>query len=251
MSPERRPISPADLDDIVEAIDSLNHRLRIFESMFPHGALATAGDGHVHQESMEVLDDGVSQGKGFQIDVTGITGPTRSGRRFTLALGALSDAVLALDVKKDGVLVGSVPAALTELEVKKDGVVVGSAVGTGTAAIDAWPVGSVFISVVSTNPNTLLGGGTWSAIATGRMLVGIDAADVDFDTVEETGGAKTHTHGNHVVTQPASHGSQQVSTAGTGNAADDTAHTGTAVDAHNTPASVPPFYVVYIWKRTA
>ena len=55
----------------------------------------------------------------------------------------------------------------------------------------AWPVGSVFISVVSTNPNTLLGGGTWVAFGTGRVLVGIDSADADFDTVEETGGAKT------------------------------------------------------------
>lgn len=57
----------------------------------------------------------------------------------------------------------------------------------------AWPVGSVFISVVSTNPATLLGLGTWAAIATGRMLVGIDAGDPDFDTPEEVGGSKTVT----------------------------------------------------------
>ena len=57
----------------------------------------------------------------------------------------------------------------------------------------AWPVGSVFISVVSTNPATLLGFGTWSAFAAGRMLVGLDSGDTDFDTVEEVGGAKTKT----------------------------------------------------------
>ena len=57
----------------------------------------------------------------------------------------------------------------------------------------AWPVGSVFISVVSTNPATLLGVGTWTAFGAGRVLVGIDALDTSFDTVEETGGSKTHT----------------------------------------------------------
>jgi hypothetical protein len=57
-----------------------------------------------------------------------------------------------------------------------------------------YPVGSVYINAaVSTNPGTLLGFGTWAAFGAGRVLVGLDAGDVDFDTVEETGGAKTHT----------------------------------------------------------
>lgn len=55
----------------------------------------------------------------------------------------------------------------------------------------AWPVGSVFISVSSTNPGTSLGFGTWVAFGAGRVLVGLDAGDPDFDTSEETGGAKT------------------------------------------------------------
>ena len=55
---------------------------------------------------------------------------------------------------------------------------------------EAFPVGSVFIAVVSTNPGTLLGYGTWSAFAAGRVLVGLDSGQIEFDTVKETGGAK-------------------------------------------------------------
>lgn len=58
-------------------------------------------------------------------------------------------------------------------------------------ASGAWPIGSVFISVVSTNPATLLGFGTWSAFGAGRVLVGLDSGDTNFDVAEETGGAKT------------------------------------------------------------
>ena len=63
---------------------------------------------------------------------------------------------------------------------------------SGSTALDAYPVGAVYISVVSTSPATLFGG-TWVAFGAGRVLVGIDAGQPEFDTVEETGGAKTHT----------------------------------------------------------
>lgn len=57
-----------------------------------------------------------------------------------------------------------------------------------------YPVGSIYINAtVATNPGTLLGFGTWVAFGAGRVPVGLNSGDVDFDTAEETGGAKTST----------------------------------------------------------
>lgn len=67
----------------------------------------------------------------------------------------------------------------------------GALTATGGPGGEAFPVGSVFVSVVSTNPADLLGYGTWSAIGAGRVPVGLDSGDTDFDTEKETGGAKT------------------------------------------------------------
>ncbi len=61
------------------------------------------------------------------------------------------------------------------------------------SAVQAFPVGSIYTSVTSTNPATTLGYGTWTAFGTGRFLVGVDTSDTDFDTVMETGGSKNAT----------------------------------------------------------
>lgn len=62
-----------------------------------------------------------------------------------------------------------------------------------TAALQAvYPVGSIYINATSSsNPATLLGFGTWEAFGAGRVMVGLNGSDTDFDTAEETGGSKT------------------------------------------------------------
>ena len=55
-----------------------------------------------------------------------------------------------------------------------------------------YPVGSIYISKNNTNPETIFGG-TWVAYGTGRTLVGVDTSQSEFNTVEKTGGEKTHT----------------------------------------------------------
>lgn len=54
-----------------------------------------------------------------------------------------------------------------------------------------YPVGSIYMSVNSTNPSSLFGG-TWVAWGSGRVPVGINTSDTSFNTVEKTGGSKTH-----------------------------------------------------------
>jgi hypothetical protein len=56
-----------------------------------------------------------------------------------------------------------------------------------------YPVGSIYLSIVDTNPGTWLSGTTWSTWGTGKVPVGVDASDTSFNTVEKTGGEKTHT----------------------------------------------------------
>jgi hypothetical protein len=154
--------------------------------------------------------------------------------------------------------------------------------GANGTAGTAWPIGSVFISVVSTNPNTLLGLGTWEAIAAGCVLVGINSGDADFDTVEDTGGAKTvqasnqaftgtastdivnHTHDTtvYVGTSDGTYGTFDSSSTTPGTAK--TITTGNPKSggvANYTPAGtnaagaatsvVQPYFIVYMWKRTA
>ena len=56
-----------------------------------------------------------------------------------------------------------------------------------------YPVGSIYMSVNNINPGTYLSGTTWEAWGSGRVPVGVNANDTDFETVEQTGGEKTHT----------------------------------------------------------
>lgn len=59
-------------------------------------------------------------------------------------------------------------------------------------AATVYPVGSIYMSVKSTNPSTYFGG-TWVAWGSGRVPVGINTSDTNFSTVEKTGGAATVT----------------------------------------------------------
>ena len=129
-----------------------------------------------------------------------------------------------------------------------------------TAVKDAlYPVGSIYTNATdATNPATLIGFGTWEAFGAGKVPVGIDASDTDFDTAGETGGAKTHTLTeseipSHTHTLPIQ-GIYQIFGGGGGyrtryepGGTTTTASTGGG-QSHN---NLQPYIVVYMWKRTA
>ena len=155
-----------------------------------------------------------------------------------------------------------------------------------SALVGAYPVGSIYMNAtVATNPATLLGFGTWVAFGAGKVPVGINASDSDFDTIGETGGSKdsiipTHNHAAGTLVN-ASAGAHQHTT-GTGRSASTAGgtigyfsglHAGAAGTALSTTDSqgahvhtisgdtanagesatgknLQPYIVVYMWKRT-
>jgi len=107
---------------------------------------------------------------------------------------------------------------------------------------EAFPVGSVFLSVVATNPATLLGYGTWSQIAQGQFIAGQKTDDPDFGTVEATGGSK---QASNVEVPASATAALKVGTSASNAASKSHTHTIPSINILN------PFYVVYVWKRTA
>lgn len=122
-----------------------------------------------------------------------------------------------------------------------------------------YPVGTIYISVSSTNPGLIMGG-TWESFGAGKTLVGVDGSDSDFNASQKTGGEKAHTltvdempSHNHNILKPrwstaaganAVYGSNGT---GTGANRDPEAYSG-GDQPHN---NMQPYITTYFWKRVS
>ena len=146
-------------------------------------------------------------------------------------------------------------------------------VGAITATMIDWlsvmdkiyPVGSIYMSATMSTVEqvqTALGG-TWVVWGEGRVPVGVDTSQTEFDTVEETGGEKTHTltieempnHSHSIYTVDSGSGNQgkrdglyyQGGWWGNSVGAPNVGNTGGS-KAHN---NLQPYITCYMYKRTA
>ncbi len=155
-----------------------------------------------------------------------------------------------------------------------DDAVTAAKIAAGALTDAVYPVGSIFTTVTNYADSaavvTAIGGTTWTAFGAGRVLVGLDSSDTDFDTVEETGGAKTvtldetqipaHTHNSNIRIQDPTNvlvdNSLQLTVAN-GEQLDELNQSGTSstttasTGGGGSHTNIQPYIVVYMWKRTA
>lgn len=128
----------------------------------------------------------------------------------------------------------------------------------GKSLLDTfYPIGSIYMSVMSTNPSYLMGG-SWIRHGQGKVLVGVDENDPDFSSVNKVGGEKKHAL---VVSSPdkseigayqSGREAQSYGLVGNGGFGDRVLITNVGggtdkvAEPHN---NLQPFTTVYMWRR--
>ena len=144
---------------------------------------------------------------------------------------------------------GNTPSLSTNISAQEIRTLIGS-----VSFLDIYPEGCIYTTVTPGNPSALFGG-TWDPFGEGKVLVGLNSAETEFNPVEHTGGDKTvtltelqipeHSH-SYTLEDPrgvggagSENGNSSFSTPETGNTGGGQPHT-----------NLQPYIVVYMWKRT-
>lgn len=134
-----------------------------------------------------------------------------------------------------------------------------------------YPVGSIYMSATLSTPEEVADalGGTWVAWGSGRVPVGVDTTQTEFNSVEKTGGSKNHTHnldddgyakiiikGNGSIRYRErtvdSWTDNYASTGGSGSSSSDSQGYGAVLGGKTASASgLQPYITCYMYKRTA
>lgn len=129
--------------------------------------------------------------------------------------------------------------------------------GDPLSVLNAYPVGSIYMSVNSTSPKTLFGGGTWVQIQ-GRFLLAASTAY----KAGTTGGEAKHMlteqempNHRHLIYAPNDGGEENAAIgfpeAGSKNTYYAEASKTEAAGGGQAHNNMPPYLAVYVWKRTA
>ena len=101
--------------------------------------------------------------------------------------------ILFFDTKKLSVGVNCFPEKIESFEI------------SGKTIFDmVYPIGSIYMSVNSTNPGAIFGG-TWESWGQGRVPVGVNTNNGNFNYVEKTGGEEFHTLSTHEIPSHGGH----------------------------------------------
>jgi microcystin-dependent protein len=227
---------------------------------------------------MAILSKGTDFTTGDQVTAANLDALVDSA---TFASGAVDNTTTILDSNSpQRIIVKNEGIGTTQLA---DDAVTAAKIAAGALTDVVYPVGSIFTTVTNYADSaavvTAIGGTTWTAFGAGRVLVGQDAGDTDFDTAEETGGAKTvslseaelpqHHHlaavngsvsetgdvtSSNAISEEATQGGStnqsytlRPATSSTFGTVGRTSQVGSGT-AHN---NLQPYIVVYMWKRTA
>lgn len=121
---------------------------------------------------------------------------------------------------------------------------------------EIYPIGAIYLSVNSTNPSQLFGG-KWEVWGTGRVPVGVDTSQNEFNAVEKIGGSKflqRHSH-NYVKSKNFNY---EIDNAGGsvygGNTllgAEWAVRCSTEAGGTGDSGNLQPYITCYMWKRIA
>lgn len=239
--------NPAATDALSQADDHLRLIKATLKATFPSvtGAV-TATHTAINTKVAEPVSAITSDGSDPSL-ASGIT-----GAEVKTLIGVVEPAINA-STAEGGAVTPVLATGITAEEVRA---LIGAAAAATSATLSSvYPVGSIYTSVVATNPSTFFGG-QWNPFGQGKVMIGVDSTDTDFDTVGNTGGAKTHTlitdeipsHTHSMSIENASGtGSTGSSNGASSFSTVNTSATGGG-QAHN---NLQPYVVVYMWKRVA